>query len=73
MSSSPSSSSTRTATLSWPLPPSITSRFGGYANRLPGLRALVALVEVAPEPAGQRLLHRGEVVLALGALILKCR
>ena len=46
------------------MPPSITSRFGGYANRFPA-RAFVALVEVAPEPPAQHLLHRGEVVLAL--------
>ena len=64
----PSSSSTRTATSSWPLPPSISSRFGGYANRLPGVRAFVALAEVVAEPAGQHLLHRREVVLAVERL-----
>ena len=51
-----------------------SSRFGGYANRLPALRALVALAQVAAEPAGQHLLHRREVVLARpGARILKRR
>ena len=71
MSSRPSSSSTRTATLSWPLPPSITSRFGGYENRLPGVRAFVALAEVVAEPAGEHVFHRREVVLVVERLHLE--
>ena len=71
MSSRPSSSSTRTATPSWPLPPSISSRFGGYANRLPRVRAFVALAQVVAEAAGQHFFHRREVVLAVERLHLE--
>ena len=63
--SSPSSSSTSTATPSWPLPPSTSSRCGGYANRPPrSATGFVALDEVGGEPAGEHLLHRREVVVA---------
>ena len=37
----------------------------GTRTACPAARAFVALVEVAAEPAGEHLLHRREVVLAL--------
>ena len=49
----------------------MSSRLGGYENRLPAVRALVALVQVVAEAAGEHLLHRREVVLAVEGLDLE--
>ena len=59
---------TRSATPSWPLPPSTSSSCGGYGElpgRSPARRRLLPLGQVGGEPPGQHLLHGGEVVVAL--------
>src|SRR4051794_30541234 len=65
MSSRPSSSSTRTATPSWPLPPSMSKRFGGDENRLPPRAPSSRPSGERREPPGEHLFHRREVVLTV--------